>query len=321
MGDGGEAREKRRGRRGTRRARGRPRAGTVSSGPPPFSLSLSLSLLNLSPSATQLLIVEPDVPAAAALLAKAPPAAASRISLVPYPDAAPPGWWGAYLTSQAGAGAAPAVGTGHVRAWVAQADALLCDAALVAALRAWGPHAVLGDVAYLATTGLAAALGVPFATLSCTGPVDPLHADLLGLENDLRTTPQFGTGLGLPLGWEGTAVNVAAWAAGKAFFRYVWHAIWQPVACVCFGREREREKREKRKRWKDRGGGAHSHSHTSHTTHRLKHRIPLLGSPASTPQELLHLYSGDFALEWCAEEGFFFPSFFLFFSFFPSSRE
>ena len=246
MGDGGEAREKRRGRRGTRRARGRPRAGTVSSGPPPFSLSLSLSLLNLSPSATQLLIVEPDVPAAAALLAKAPPAAASRISLVPYPDAAPPGWWGAYLTSQAGAGAAPAVGTGHVRAWVAQADALLCDAALVAALRAWGPHAVLGDVAYLATTGLAAALGVPFATLSCTGPVDPLHADLLGLENDLRTTPQFGTGLGLPLGWEGTAVNVAAWAAGKAFFRYVWHAIWQPVACVCFGRERERERKERR---------------------------------------------------------------------------
>jgi hypothetical protein len=40
--------------------------------------------------------------------------------------------------------------------------------------------------------------------------------------------------------------------------------------------------------------------HTSHLSlnHRLKHRIPLLGSIASAPQELLHLYSGDFALEW-----------------------
>ena len=186
--------------------------------------------LNLALPSIQLLIVEPDIPIAASLLAKAPPSAASRISLVPYPDAAPPGWWGAYLTAQAGAGAAPAVGTGHVRAWVAQADALLSNSALVDALAAWEPQSVLGDIAFLATTGLAARLGVPFTTLSCTGPVDPLHADLLGLQNDLRTTPQFGTGLAVPLGWEGTAVNMAAWATGKAFFRYVWHTIWQPVA-------------------------------------------------------------------------------------------
>jgi hypothetical protein len=196
----------------------------------PDAASRHLSSQPLGLSLFQLLIVEPDVPVAASLLAKAPPYAASRISLVPYSDAAPPGWWGAYLTAQAGAGSAPAVGTGHVRAWVAQTDVLLSDETLVDALRAWGPHSVLGDVAFLATTGLAATLGLPFATLSCTGPVDPLHADLLGLQNDLRTTPQFGTGLAVPLGWEGTAVNVAAWAAGKAFFRYVWHTIWQPVA-------------------------------------------------------------------------------------------
>jgi len=35
-----------------------------------------------------------------------------------------------------------------------------------------------------------------------------------------------------PLGWEGMALNVAAYVTGKAFFRYVWHTIWQPVACV-----------------------------------------------------------------------------------------
>ena len=37
---------------------------------------------------------------------------------------------------------------------------------------------------------------------------------------------------------------------------------------------------------------------SSSSLYRLKHRIPLLGSPASAPHELLHLYSGDFALEW-----------------------
>lgn len=149
---------------------------------------------------------------------------------MPYKDAAPAGWWGSYLTTQASGGGAPSLGAGHVRAWVAQTDALLSDAGLVAALRAWRPHSVLGDTVFLATPGLAAALGVPFTTLSCTGPIDPVHADLLGLENDLRTIPQFGTGLAMPLGWEGMAANVAIWVAGKAFFRWVWHTIWQPVA-------------------------------------------------------------------------------------------
>lgn len=134
------------------------------------------------------------------------------------------------MTNQAGTGAAPSFGTGHVKAWVGQTDALLSDESLIAALKAWAPHSVLGDMAFLATSGLAAKLGLPFSTLSCTGPIDPVHSDLLGLENDLRVIPQFGTGLALPLGWEGTAANVAAWVAGKAFFRYVWHTIWQPVA-------------------------------------------------------------------------------------------
>lgn len=181
-------------------------------------------------SPQKLLVVEPNISVAASLLAKAPPAVASRVALVPYADAAPPGWWSAYMLAQAGGGAAPAVGTGHVRAWVAQSDAMLSDPALMAALRAWGPDAVLGDIAFLATTGLAAALGVPFATLSCTGPVDPLHSDLLDMENPVSSIPQFGTGLVPPLDVKGVAANAAAWVAGRAFFRYVWHAIWQPVA-------------------------------------------------------------------------------------------
>ena len=31
----------------------------------------------------------------------------------------------------------------------------------------------------------------------------------------------------------------------------------------------------------------------------IKHNIPLLGTPASIPQELGHIFNGDFAFEWC----------------------
>ena len=62
-----------------------------------------------------------------------------------------------------------------------------------------GPHVVVGDIAFLAAHGLASTLATPLATISCTGIVEPLHADLLGFSNDAGVVPQFGTGLAAPM--------------------------------------------------------------------------------------------------------------------------
>ena len=105
-------------------------------------------------------------------------------------------WWRDYLA--ASPSASPLQG-GYVGAWVAASDALLSDTTLMQALREWGPHVVVGDIAFLAAHGLASTFNTPLATISCTGIVDPLHADLLGFSNDAGVVPQFGTGLAAPM--------------------------------------------------------------------------------------------------------------------------
>ena len=41
--------------------------------------------------------------------------------------------------------------------------------------------------------------GLPFATVSCTGIVDPVHGWLMRFENDASVIPQFGSGLRAPM--------------------------------------------------------------------------------------------------------------------------
>lgn len=41
--------------------------------------------------------------------------------------------------------------------------------------------------------------GLPFATLSCTGIVDPVHGWLMRFDNDAGAVPQFGSGLRAPM--------------------------------------------------------------------------------------------------------------------------
>ena len=65
--------------------------------------------------------------------------------------------------------------------------------------QAFEPHAVVGDILLAATYGLAAKLGAPFATVSCTCIIDPVHSDLLSIPNDPAMIPQHTTGLRAPM--------------------------------------------------------------------------------------------------------------------------
>ena len=203
-----------------------------------------------------MLVVEDDVPAVPQTTfsskkstnssSASASSSSSSLEVLPYSSLRDFAWWRDYQERQA---SASPLQDDHARAWVAAADALLSDSRIMDDLRKWGPDVVVGDTAYLATYGLAAALGdegeeeeeeegnegnvmkekprlspssspsssspslsspppppprrrprgLPFATVSCTGIVDPVHGWLMRFDNDAGSIPQFGSGLRAPM--------------------------------------------------------------------------------------------------------------------------
>ena len=113
-----------------------------------------------------MLVVEDDVPAGPETVfaskkntgpsSAAPAPSPNSLEILPYASPRDFSWWRDYQERQA---SASPLQDDHARAWVAAADALLSDREVMGRLRRWGPDVVVGDTAYLATYGLAAALG------------------------------------------------------------------------------------------------------------------------------------------------------------------
>ena len=112
-----------------------------------------------------MLVVEDDVPAVPQTAfssshknttSSASSASSSSLEILPYSSLRDFAWWRDYQERQA---SASPLRDDHAAAWVAAADALLSDSEMMSSLREWGPDVVVGDTAYLATYGLAAALG------------------------------------------------------------------------------------------------------------------------------------------------------------------
>ena len=205
-----------------------------------------------------MLVVEDDVPAVPQTTfsssekkgtTNSSSSSSGTLEVLPYSSLRDFAWWRDYQERQA---SASPLQDDHARAWVSAADALLSDSEMMGKLKEWAPDVVVGDTAYLATYGLAAALGgdeeeeeepehegkgmkekpglssssssssslpspslfspppppqphrrprggLPFATVSCTGIVDPVHGWLMRFDNDAGSIPQFGSGLRAPM--------------------------------------------------------------------------------------------------------------------------
>ena len=314
-----------------------------------------------------MLVVEDDVPAVPQTTfsskkstnssSASASSSSSSLEVLPYSSLRDFAWWRDYQERQA---SASPLQDDHARAWVAAADALLSDSRIMDDLRKWGPDVVVGDTAYLATYGLAAALGdegeeeeeeegnegnvmkekprlspssspsssspslsspppppprrrprgLPFATVSCTGIVDPVHGWLMRFDNDAGSIPQFGSGLRAPM-VKKKKKNFLALLLSSSFLssrRKTKKLTAFPLSLFASSPLPLNQKKQPNQTFSDRLRNRAFKVLASLYFRAaflrlwrpvmLRHGIPLPGSRASVPRELGHIFNASPLLEW-----------------------
>jgi|APGre2960657505_1045072.scaffolds.fasta_scaffold48026_2 hypothetical protein len=78
--------------------------------------------------------------------------------------------------------------------WTDQADRLLKNNTMMTKLRASEFDAVVGDMQWVGTAAVAAALRLPFAYISAVPIADPIYAQMFDFPNNVLKIPQVGCG-------------------------------------------------------------------------------------------------------------------------------